>query len=99
MNCAKSDQPEFVRVLVQEGADPNSGSFRTPLQWALMTGKEDVVQALVESGADVNFGNPPPITIAASMGRTRSVKLLVDHGVDVSAQVCFLFMTFSFHSN
>ena len=93
MSCAKGDQPEFVSVLLDCGADPNTGTFRTPLQWALMTGKENVVEALVKGGADVDFGNPPPITIAASMGRVKSVNLLIEHGADVSAQVPLFFMT------
>lgn len=56
-----------------------------------MTGKEDVVQALIESGVDVNYGNPPPITIAAQMGRLDSVKLMIEHNVNVSAQIYFAF--------
>lgn len=64
--------------------------FRTPLQWSLMTGKEDVAQALIESGVDINFGNPPPITIAAQMGRLNSVKLMIEHGVNVSAEIFFI---------
>lgn len=86
LSCTKADQGEFVTVLVQEGADPNAGSFRTPLQWALMMGKEASVEALVNAGADINFGKPPPITIAASMGRVKSVGLLIDKGVNIAAQ-------------
>ena len=56
-----------------------------------MTGKEDVAQALIESGVDVNFGNPPPITIAAQMGRINSVKLMIEHNVNVSAEIFFIF--------
>ena len=56
-----------------------------------MTGKEDVVQALIESGVDVNYGNPPPITIAAQMGRLNSVKLMIAHHVNLSAQIFSMF--------
>ena len=49
-----------------------------------MMGKEASVEALINSGVDINHGNPPPITIAASMGRLRSVQLLMDHGVDIA---------------
>jgi hypothetical protein len=52
-----------------------------------MTGKDDVVEALVKAGADVNYGNPPPVTIAASMGRERSLNLLIDRNADLSAEV------------
>lgn len=62
-----------------------------------MTGKEDVVQALIEAGADVNFGNPPPITIAAQMGRLNSVKLMIEHNVNVNAEILYeYFMMFTF---
>jgi hypothetical protein len=58
---------------------------RTPLQWALITNKEDVVRALVQAGADVNYGSPRPVTIAASLGRVVSLNLLIEHNVDLSA--------------
>lgn len=61
-----------------------------------MTGKEDVAQALIESGVDVNFGNPPPITIAAQMGRINSLKLMIEHNVNVSAEIFFLFFMMFF---
>lgn len=51
-----------------------------------MLSKEDVVSALVENGADIDNGEPPPITIAASLGRLESVKLLIDKGVDLTAE-------------
>lgn len=86
LSCTKADQGTFVTVLVEEGADPNTGSFRTPLQWALMMGKEASVEALIKAGADANFGKPPPITIAASMGRLKSVMLLLDKGANIAAQ-------------
>jgi ankyrin repeat protein len=82
-----------VTVLIENGADPNSGDLvifhihRTPLQWALTFGKENVVEALIRLGVDVNFGNPPPVTIAAAMGRLKSLNLLIEKGVDLSAEV------------
>lgn len=57
-----------------------------------MGGKEDAVEALITGGVNVNFGNPPPITIAASMGRINSLKLLIEYSADVGAEVSFVFM-------
>lgn len=54
-----------------------------------MTNKEDVVDALVRAGADVDYGSPPPVTIAASLGRVRSLNLLIEYNVDLSAEVRF----------
>ncbi|GLI61511.1 hypothetical protein VaNZ11_003891 [Volvox africanus] len=48
-----------VQMLLQLGADPNSrGEFlRTPLWRAAFLGKEEVVPALLEAGADPRIGN------------------------------------------
>jgi hypothetical protein len=60
---------------------------RTPLQWALMAGAEDAAEALVRAGADVDLGTPPPVTIAAAMGRLRSLNLLIERNADLTAEV------------
>jgi hypothetical protein len=54
-----------------------------------MMNKEDIVRALVQAGADVNYGSPPPVRIAASLGRVMSLNLLIEHNVDLSAEVRF----------
>lgn len=86
MQCAKQNKAEFVKVLIDVGADPNCGEFKTPLQFAIMLGKEEACEALINSGADIDWGDPPPITMAASLGRLNTVKLMIEHGVDVTAE-------------
>jgi hypothetical protein len=54
-----------------------------------MTNKEDVVPALVQAGANVNYGSPPSVTIAAPLGCVMSLNLLIEHNVDLSAEVRF----------
>ena len=51
-----------------------------------MMGKEAAAEALIKAGVDVNFGKPPPITIAASMGRLKSVILLMEYGANITVQ-------------
>lgn len=79
----------MIPVLAEYGADINFGEFRTPLQWALMLNKEESVRYLVKSGADINYGDPPPVVIAASLGRLNSMKLLLEMDVDLSAEDSF----------
>jgi ankyrin repeat protein len=63
-----------------------------------MLNKENVVIALVKLGVDVNYGSPPPITIAASMGRENSLSLLIEHGANVNAEVLLsCMMSYSDH--
>ena len=86
MQCTKQEQVDLIPVLLECGADPNFGEFRTPLQWALMMNKEQSVEALVKGGADINYGEPPPITMAASLGRLKSIQLFIEKGADVTLE-------------
>jgi hypothetical protein len=61
----------------------------TPLMLASLLGKTEIVEKLIEAGADVNargYGidelNWSPLVAACSNGRKEVVKLLVDNGVD-----------------
>jgi ankyrin repeat protein len=72
---------------MEAGAEPNYGLVRTPLQWALVQGKEEAAEALIKCGADVDFGNPPPLTIAASLGRKQTLLLMLEKGVNLAAEV------------
>jgi ankyrin repeat protein len=47
----------------------------------------DVVQLLLEHGADVdsrNFGDETPLHLVSEAGCTKTIKLLPDHGADVN---------------
>jgi hypothetical protein len=62
-----------------------------------MLNKEDIVETLVNSGADIDYGSPPPVTIAASMGREKSLNLFLERSVNLNAEVFFAFVMFHFY--
>lgn len=63
----------------------------TPLHCATWKGHPDIVEFLVESGADVNALNSndhwgtTPLHAAAHANQTAIVKVLLEHGADVKA--------------
>jgi len=77
---------EVARLLIQRGAEVNSGRI-TPLDWAASHGQKDVVKLLVANGADIHVksGLCTPLHFALSGGDKDTVMLLVAKGADVHA--------------
>lgn len=82
---------EIVAVLVAAGADPNAamlpgaGHQETPLHWAASNDDVELVDALLENGADVDapgsvIGGLGPIADAAAFGGQRAGLRLVERG-------------------
>ncbi len=79
-----------VRALVGAGADVNARcrgpeSAETPLHWAASSNDVDVLDALVEAGADIEapgaiIGGGPPLADATAFGQWRAARRLVEHG-------------------
>ena len=85
------DNLENIRRLIQKGADVNTKdeNGETPLLWANVYGKLDVVKFLVESGANVNAKNNKgntPLMSSSRHGHLEVVKYLVSKGADVNAK-------------
>jgi hypothetical protein len=95
--AAREGNAAAVREIVKGGADPNAayGSLNwTPLMHAIYKNKIGSVQALLDSGADVNRTgnyeseprtmqrNVTPLMMAAGYGYTPVVDLLLRHGAD-----------------
>ena len=85
----------FLRLLIEGEINVNvadtTGSF--PLTWASLNGHHDVLQLMVEHGADViskgrHYGNA--LQEACSKGRDKVVQMLLECGADVNAQGGFL---------
>ncbi|KAJ7179719.1 ankyrin repeat-containing domain protein [Mycena filopes] len=69
------------------------GEYGSALQAAAWNGNKEVVQLLIDHGADVNaeggeYGNA--VQAAALHGHKEVVQLLIDHRADVNAQVMYL---------
>lgn len=84
------NKPEVVRVLLANGAQPNSRDDRgdTPLMRASQFGHSEVVKALLEFGADVHARNGEEETAlhkAAACMELEAAELLLGAGADVNA--------------
>lgn len=83
-----------AELLLKNGADINNqDNFRklTPLQFAALWGKKLAVKWLIEHGADVNLlsvDGESAISIgASSKGDVEIIKMLLDHGAQLTPQV------------
>jgi ankyrin repeat protein len=84
---------ETERVKAMLDASPEVVSVRdakglTPLQVAASRGKDQVVQLLLEHGADINGPSPDaawtPLVFASYRGHIGAVMVLLEHGADPS---------------
>ena len=88
LTAAANGKIEKVRNLLDEGVDVDTrdSDNRTILHWAARKGHADIVQLLLERGAnaklaDNDYGNTP-IHSASYKGHTDVVRMLLDHGVE-----------------
>lgn len=85
----KDKRPESVNV-----GDPTN---RTPIWYAIRSGKEDTLRELVGRGATVSLNLPceygTPLAVAAYGGQDRLVKFLVENGAGVNNSFCGTFFT------
>ena len=86
--AAKHGQPALVRLLLQNGADPNRRDTlgTTALMLAAASGNADAVTALVDAGADPNAKEAArgetALMFAAAEGRTDAVAALLGRGAE-----------------
>ncbi|MHC4963243.1 MAG: ankyrin repeat domain-containing protein, partial [Planctomycetota bacterium] len=86
-----SNNANYVRVLIQNGADPEVRDRQglTPLVWGIYKKNESVLKALIEAGADVNtraYNGCTPLHYAVWVGSVELLKLLVENGGDLTAR-------------
>jgi len=90
LTCARSGSADAVRLLVEYGAAINAKEpiqNQTALMWAAAERHPSVVEALIESHADLTAHSKQGFTaihFAARVGDLESVKLLLAAGVDVN---------------
>ena len=81
---------ELVKILLEAGADVEAvGTFdRTPLARACDGNAVEIMQILLDKGADINkkraVDGGTVLMSAAANGRTEAVKLLLKKGADVN---------------
>jgi hypothetical protein len=85
--------PAVVAALVEAGADPNSRfeggrHTETPLHWAASSDDVEVLDALIDAGADVeapgaSIAGGPPLDDAIGYGQWHAARRLVDRGARV----------------
>lgn len=75
----------MVKFLLSAGAKPDQG-FQSPLKQAISKEQPDIVQALIDAGANVNLlleDQETPLIHAVAKGSLEIVKILVEAGADV----------------
>ena len=94
MLAVAKDDLAMARMLLEEGADPNDGSFKgSPLHQAARNAGPDIVRLLLDKGARINEEDSQhrtPLVIARELRRTQIEDLLVSRGgqdVDKAARI------------
>ncbi|KLP12329.1 ankyrin 1 [Fusarium fujikuroi] len=93
IHAARADNVEIVNMLLKEGHKvdiqlDDSPYHGTPLVAAARAGYQDIVTALLENGADVNYAAPNEITplMSAVLGNEATIaKTFIDAGADINA--------------
>lgn len=86
---ANAAPPSMTALLLSAGADPNVRGRKgaTALWYAALSGRAEVVQLLVDHGANLNVqeevGHSSPLDSAASLGHIAVVEVLLNAGADV----------------
>jgi ankyrin repeat protein len=82
---------EMIRFLINQGADPNGnmGGARSILQLATDLGDMEIIQVLIEAGADCNkatsYHHPlNPLQTAVDMGNFELAKYFMSVGADIN---------------
>jgi ankyrin repeat protein len=87
--CRMGDVNAVLREIEENGVVMNvqeQGSGQTPLMAAVLSGQAQVVQILLNKGADVTIGEKDDYTPphgAGFQGRAKIMSLLKEHGIDV----------------
>ena len=76
--------PDAVRLALNAGVDVNQSSA---LEMAILLEREDIIDLLIERGADVNrpgLGGDLPLTVAVRRGNPELMQRLIERGADTN---------------
>jgi ankyrin repeat protein len=88
--AARAGDVQRVKLLLADSKDPNQADRnggRTPMHWAVRNNNVEIVDLLIEAGADVNKGDQAgktPLSHAAESGKVDMTKKLIEAGSDVN---------------
>jgi ankyrin repeat protein len=68
---------DMVRLLINAGANINSGGLAAPLCMAIEQGEPDIVSIIIKAGARVNMRPISPLSLAINNGNTDIILLLL----------------------
>jgi cytohesin len=90
-SAARKGNIKAIKQHLAAGADVNAkyADGSTPLHFAAVVGRREVVELLIAEGADVNgkgVGGGTPLHYAALGGRKEVAELLIAKGADVNAK-------------
>ena len=79
LTCAKYDKTEFIKFLLENGADIHSYNDNT-LHWAVHHKNIELVKYLLNKGANIHSNYERPLGIAKYNNDDEMIKLLKDNG-------------------
>ena len=90
--AARTGDLQAIKHYIKTGGDVNAldKTFQvSAMSWGALHGQTEIIQLLIENGADVNIKSgdgTTPLHSAAFLGRVDVVKLLLDNGADITAR-------------
>ena len=96
--AATAGHVEVASILLSSQADIEAQSERTkdtPLSLACSGGRLEVVELLLDRGANKehrNVSDYTPLSLAASGGYVNIIKLLLNHGAEINSRYVIIFI-------
>ena len=92
--ACKSGNPEIVKVLLDNGADPNGGDDDSFTLTSIYTDdwnkEKEIMKMLIDAGADINYRYnnyyETPIFKISNYGGVEKIKFLIENGADINAK-------------
>ncbi|CAG6016249.1 unnamed protein product [Menidia menidia] len=96
--AAERNRDDVLEMLIEAGFDVNAQLSEersrlyedrrsTVLYFSVYNNNVEAVRSLLAAGADPNLDVFRPLMVAARLGCTRTVSLLVEHGADINASI------------